>query len=102
VRRGKILLRRLAERRLGPSASRGRKRGFAVLLEDLFVGPRRRDVEEWMMDSDSDLVEGRAAAKLFVTGQVAAADVWTLAALAAWENRVREKRLMASGVTAVR
>jgi asparagine synthase (glutamine-hydrolysing) len=91
--RGKILLRKLAERRLGSPVSRVRKRGFAVPLGDLFLGRWRDDAEEWFRASASELVDGESAAMLLRDNRAGGQDLWALAALAGWERRVREARV---------
>lgn len=89
---GKRLLRELARRRLSQFPSRGRKRGFAVPLSDLFAGPWRADAIDWLHELDSTLVDGPAAARIVTRAPSVASDLWMVVALAAWERRVRLAR----------
>lgn len=89
---GKRLLRRLARERLPDLPSRGRKRGFAVPLSDLFDGPWRTDAVQWLRDLDSTLVDGAEAARLVTRTPSVATDVWAIVALAAWEQRLTAAR----------
>lgn len=90
--RGKRLLRELARERLPDFPSRGRKRGFAVPLSDLFAGPWRAESIDWLRELDSTLVDGRAAALLVTREPSVASDLWAIVALAAWEQRLRAAR----------
>jgi asparagine synthase (glutamine-hydrolysing) len=87
LRRGKIILRELAKRYGMPTGTV--KRGFAVPLGAYFAGPWRREAREWFASRDSDLVDGRAAVHLLGERKPPATDVWMLATLAAWEDRLR-------------
>jgi asparagine synthase (glutamine-hydrolysing) len=98
LHRGKIILRKLAERRLSSAVSRGRKRGFAVPLGDLFLGRWRDDADAWFQDSDSELVDGYSAAMLLRENRAGGPDLWALAALAQWEQNVRSARVSAQRV----
>ncbi len=89
---GKRLLRQLARDRLPAFPSRGRKRGFAVPLSDLFEGPWRAPAVAWLDGLDSTLVDGRAAARLVTRSPSVASDLWSIVALAAWEQRLRTAR----------
>jgi asparagine synthase (glutamine-hydrolysing) len=95
---GKRLLRELGRVRLGASFVRGRKRGFALPLEDLFSGSWRAGGIEWFSSSDSEVVDRAGVAELIRVGGGCANDIWALAALCAWEERV--KRAGAAGATA--
>jgi hypothetical protein len=90
---GKRLLRELARNRLPTFPSRGRKRGFAVPLSDLFAGPWQSAAITWLDDLDSTLIDGRAAARLVTRSPSVASDLWSIVALAAWEQRMRAARL---------
>jgi asparagine synthase (glutamine-hydrolysing) len=90
LREGKILLRELARRR-GLSVS-SLKRGFAVPLGAYFSGPWRQQAREWFGSLESDLVAGESARRLLEKKSPPANDLWMLAALAAWEQRVKEAR----------
>lgn len=85
-REGKRLLRAVARDVLPRGLIDGRKRGFAVPLEQLFRGPWREDATGWLRGVDSELVDGVAAAKLLDSG-CPALDIWALCALAAWDSR---------------
>jgi asparagine synthase (glutamine-hydrolysing) len=92
---GKRLLRELARSRLPDFPSRGRKRGFAVPLRDLFAGPWRSESIAWINELDSTLVDGRAASRLVTRSPSVASDLWAVVALAAWERRLRAARVSA-------
>jgi asparagine synthase (glutamine-hydrolysing) len=94
---GKRLLRELGRVRLGAGCKRGRKRGFAVPLEDLFAGSWRDGGIEWFASRDSEIVDRAGVAELIRAGERCANDIWALAALCAWEERV--KRARAAGTT---
>ena len=68
------------------------KRGFAVPLGPYLRGVWREDAREWFRDLDSDFVDGTAAAALLHVESPLATDIWALATLAGWENRVRRAR----------
>jgi asparagine synthase (glutamine-hydrolysing) len=91
LRRGKIILRDLAERYGVPPA--GLKRGFAVPLGAYFVGPWREEAREWFSSIEGDLVNGAGAAKLVDEKPPPATDLWMLATAAAWEERLKSARL---------
>ena len=90
LRRGKILLREVARRR-GLSVS-PLKRGFAVPLGAYFSGPWQQEAREWFGSLESDLVDGESATRLLGTASPPAGDLWMLATLAGWEQRVKEAR----------
>jgi len=91
LRAGKLLLRELARRRV-PEVAGGRKRGFAVPLQELLRGPWRAECAEWLRESESELVDGAAAVHL-LDRKSGPLDVWALCALRAWEDRLgRERR----------
>lgn len=93
LRDGKIILRRVARRhRLSVSRL---KRGFAVPLGPYLSGPWRSDAREWFRESNSDFVDGAAAASLLDLDAPPATDVWALASLVSWESRVRRARASA-------
>lgn len=85
---GKLPLRKLARDKLPVGRHSRRKRGFAVPLRDLFAGPWREEARAWLNDCGSGLVDGQAAARLLDAEHSIATDVWALAALAAWEQRL--------------
>ena len=93
LRRGKIILRELAKRLGAPPA--GLKRGFAVPLGAYFAGPWRAEAREWFSSLESDLVDGKAAARLAAEKGPPADDLWMLATLAAWEQRRKGARTIA-------
>jgi asparagine synthase (glutamine-hydrolysing) len=92
LRSGKRLLREVAARRLQGAPPQGRKRGFAVPLDDLFAGPWRQPAAARLRESDAASFDGAAAAALLESGRLPATDAWALSVLAAWEVRVRELR----------
>lgn len=85
---GKLLLRKLARETLPANKRSGRKRGFAVPLRDFFAGPWHDEAKAWFNESDSVLINGPAAARMLDAEHSKATDIWTLAALAAWEQRL--------------
>ena len=89
---GKLPLRKLAREKLPATGPSGRKRGFAVPLHDLLAGPWMDQAKMWLTESESSVVDGRAAAMLLEPGFIRAADVWALAALVGWESRLNECR----------
>jgi asparagine synthase (glutamine-hydrolysing) len=93
LRRGKIILRELAERLGAPAA--GLKRGFAVPLGVYFAGPWRAEAREWFSSLESDLVDREAAVRLADETMPPADDLWMLATLAAWEERLKSVRAIA-------
>jgi asparagine synthase (glutamine-hydrolysing) len=93
VRRGKIVLRELAER-FGVRP-RGLKRGFAVPLRAYFEGPWRADAREWFGSAATELVDPARAAGLLDDPAPPATDLWMLATLVAWENRLKLTRTTA-------
>jgi asparagine synthase (glutamine-hydrolysing) len=90
LRRGKIILRELAERFGAPLT--GMKRGFAVPLGAYFEGPWRADAREWFTSAETDLVERDAAVRMLDEHAPPASDLWMLATLVAWENRLKRAR----------
>jgi asparagine synthase (glutamine-hydrolysing) len=90
LRRGKIILRELATRYGVPM--RGLKRGFAVPLGAYFTGPWRAEAREWFSSLASDLVDSAAAVALVHGKTPPATDLWMLATLAAWEDRLKRAR----------
>jgi asparagine synthase (glutamine-hydrolysing) len=90
LRRGKIILRELAERYGAPLSSL--KRGFAVPLGAYFGGPWRTEAREWFGSLESELVDRAAAVNLAGEKTPPATDLWMLATLAAWEERLRKVR----------
>jgi asparagine synthetase B (glutamine-hydrolysing) len=91
LRRGKIILRDLAERYGVPPA--GLKRGFAVPLGAYFAGRWREEAREWFSSIEGDLIDGAGAARLVDEKPQPATDLWMLATLAAWEDRLKIARL---------
>jgi asparagine synthase (glutamine-hydrolysing) len=90
LRHGKLILRQLAEHFGAPMASL--KRGFAVPLGTYFAGPWRAEAQEWFNSVESDLVDGRSAALLAEERVPPATDLWMLATLVSWENRLKQAR----------
>jgi asparagine synthase (glutamine-hydrolysing) len=95
LRHGKIVLRELGERFGAPIASL--KRGFAVPLGAYFEGPWRAEARDWFSSVESDLVDGESAARLVNERVSPASDLWMLATLAAWEDRLAKARSAGSG-----
>jgi asparagine synthase (glutamine-hydrolysing) len=93
LRHGKILLRQLAAQLGAPLTSL--KRGFAVPLGAYFAGPWLMDAREWFGTIESELIDREAATTLLSQEEAPATDLWMLATLAAWENRLRRARLAA-------
>jgi hypothetical protein len=90
LRQGKVLLRQLAARFNAPLTTL--KRGFAIPLGAYFAGPWRAEAREWFGALESDLVDRDAAVKLLAEKEPRATDLWMLAALTAWEERLRQVR----------
>jgi asparagine synthase (glutamine-hydrolysing) len=93
LRQGKIILRELAERFGAPLTSL--KRGFAVPLGAFFEGPWRADAREWFNSAETDLVDRASASGLLNEHVPPASDLWMLATLIAWENRLKRARFAA-------
>jgi asparagine synthase (glutamine-hydrolysing) len=91
LRRGKIILRQLAKRYGVPTASL--KRGFAVPLAAYFAGPWREEAREWFGSLDSELVDGKAAVCVLEERPAPVTDLWMLATLAGWEDRLKKARV---------
>jgi len=91
LRRGKIILRQLAKRYEVPTASL--KRGFAVPLGSYFAGPWREEAREWLASTDSEVVDGQAAVRLLENGAAPVTDLWMLATLAGWEDRLKKAQV---------
>jgi len=98
LRRGKIVLRQLAGHYGVPTA--GLKRGFAVPLAAYFEGLWREGARDWFGSIDSEVVDGRAAVRLLEARPAPATDLWMLATLAGWEDRLKKARI-AGGVAPV-
>jgi asparagine synthase (glutamine-hydrolysing) len=94
LREGKIILRELAKRFRAPVASL--KRGFAVPLGRYFEGPWRAEAREWFNSTETELVDRATALRLLDQPVPPASDLWMLAALVGWENRLERARLAAS------
>jgi asparagine synthase (glutamine-hydrolysing) len=90
LRQGKIILRELAEH-YGASPS-SLKRGFAVPLREYIGGRWRADAREWFTSAETDLVDRASAVRLLDEPVPPASDLWMLATLVAWENRLRKAR----------
>jgi asparagine synthase (glutamine-hydrolysing) len=99
LRHGKIILRDLAGRFGAPLT--GLKRGFAVPLGAYFAGPWRGDAREWFTSAETDLVERDAAVRLLDEHEPPASDLWMLAILAAWENRLKRARSAVARTTSL-
>lgn len=97
LRQGKIILRALAERFGAPLT--GLKRGFAVPLGAYFESPWRADAREWFSSAETDLVERDAAVRLLDQPASPASDLWMLATLIGWENRLKRARSAAATTT---
>jgi asparagine synthase (glutamine-hydrolysing) len=93
LRQGKIVLRQLANRYGAPLTSL--KRGFAVPLVAYLEGPWRGDAREWFNSAETDLVDRVLALGLLDKAKPPATDLWMLAALIAWENRLKRARAAA-------
>jgi asparagine synthase (glutamine-hydrolysing) len=91
LRRGKIILRRLAKRYEVPTARL--KRGFAVPLGSYFAGPWREEAREWFASTESEVVDGQAAVRLLENGLAPVTDLWMLATLAGWEDRLKNAQV---------
>jgi asparagine synthase (glutamine-hydrolysing) len=92
LRRGKIILRELAQR-LGAPVT-GMKRGFAVPLGALFEGQWRADARQWFGSAETELVDPARAVSL-LERVPPASDLWMLATLVAWENRLKRAQTAA-------
>jgi asparagine synthase (glutamine-hydrolysing) len=90
LRQGKIILRELAKR-LGVPMTK-LKRGFAVPLGAYFEGPWRADARDWFNSAETDLIDAASAARLVDENVPPATDLWMLATLVAWENRLKRAR----------
>jgi asparagine synthase (glutamine-hydrolysing) len=95
LRRGKIILRELAERYGAPAPSL--KRGFAVPLGEYFGGRWRADAREWFHSAETDLVDRASTLRLLDERVPPASDLWMLATLIGWENRLKTARSTAAG-----
>jgi asparagine synthetase B (glutamine-hydrolysing) len=94
LRHGKIMLRELAERFGAPLT--GLKRGFAVPLGAYFEGPWHADARDWFSSAETDLVDQGAAVRLLDEQAPPASDLWMLATLIGWENRLKRARSAAA------
>jgi asparagine synthase (glutamine-hydrolysing) len=99
LRHGKIILRELAERFGAPRT--GLKRGFAVPLGAYFEGLWRGDAREWFTSAETDLVERDAAVRLLDEHEPPGSDLWMLATLIGWENRLKRARSAAAKTTSL-
>jgi asparagine synthase (glutamine-hydrolysing) len=97
LRHGKIILRELAGRFGAPLT--GLKRGFAVPLGAYFAGPWREDAREWFNSAETDLVERDTAVRLLDEPASPPSDLWMLATLIGWENRLKRARSAAAKTT---
>jgi asparagine synthase (glutamine-hydrolysing) len=88
--RGKIILRELADHFGLPNPRR--KRGFAVPLGAYFKGAWRGDAREWFTSAETDLVNRASAVRLLHEHAPPAGDLWMLATLIGWENRLKRAR----------
>jgi len=93
LRHGKIILRELANRFGAPVTKL--KRGFAVPLGAYFEGPWRADAREWFSSAETDLIDAASAARLLDENVPPATDLWMLATLVGWENRLKRARAAA-------
>jgi asparagine synthase (glutamine-hydrolysing) len=91
LRQGKIILRDLAERFGAPQ--KHLKRGFAVPLGAYFDGPWRQEAREWFASAETDLVDRARAVSMLEQRVPPASDLWMLATLVAWENRLKAQRV---------
>lgn len=92
LRRGKLALRELAQRRLPEEHTKARKRGFAVPLARMLETSWAAEARELFGDTDSAFVDRDAALELLDCRPVPAADIWALSALVAWEGAVQAAR----------
>jgi asparagine synthase (glutamine-hydrolysing) len=90
LRHGKLILRDLAKRFGVPVTTL--KRGFAVPLGAYFEGPWRADAREWFNSAETELVDAASAARLLDANVPPATDLWMLATLVAWEQRLKKAR----------
>jgi asparagine synthase (glutamine-hydrolysing) len=90
LRHGKLLLRDLAKRFGVPVTNL--KRGFAVPLAAYFEGPWRADAREWFNSAETELVDAASAARLLDANVPPGTDLWMLATLVAWEQRLKNAR----------
>lgn len=96
LRRGKLALRELAERRLPEEHTKARKRGFAVPLARMLETSWAAEAREVFGDAESVLVDRRAVLELLDRRPVPASDVWALATLLTWERAVTDARSAAA------
>jgi asparagine synthase (glutamine-hydrolysing) len=89
---GKVLLRRMARRRLGRRVAATRKRGFAVPLGLFFARGWNTEACEWLPARSSELIDTSQAAKIVKDAESNPLDLWALCALLAWERRLAEAR----------
>jgi hypothetical protein len=77
------------------------KRGFAVPLGAYFSGPWRAEARDWFGSLESDFVDCDAAVRLIDQKEPSANDLWMLATLAAWEDRLKRARARGGRETGV-
>jgi asparagine synthase (glutamine-hydrolysing) len=94
--KGKIALRRVAERRLAGAPMSRVKRGFAVPLDALFAAGWRREAGEWFSTVTSDLVDPLAVRRAVAAGDASPVDAWAIGVLIGWETRLLRARREAS------
>jgi asparagine synthetase B (glutamine-hydrolysing) len=87
---GKLILRERAEHYGAPVSSL--KRGFAGPLGEYFSGQWRADAREWFNSAETDLVDRAPVVRLLDERVPPASDLWMLATLVAWENRLKRMR----------
>jgi hypothetical protein len=71
------------------------KRGFAVPVGAYFSGQWRQEAWEWFGSSQSELVDTAIASRLLELEAPPASDLWMLATLIGWEQRLESARRLA-------
>jgi asparagine synthase (glutamine-hydrolysing) len=89
---GKKPLRRLASQRLGAAQLTWQKRGFAVPLSQLLRGNWTEEARSWFQSLESSLVDGRRVCDALGHPDVDPTEIWALAILGAWEQRLADAR----------
>jgi asparagine synthase (glutamine-hydrolysing) len=93
---GKKPLRELASQRLGAAQVTWQKRGFAVPLGQLLSGPWTEEARSWFQSLESSLVDGGRVCDELTRPNVDPTEIWALAVLGAWEQRLAEARSRAA------
>jgi len=98
LRKGKLVLRELARRRLSPDLVRSGKRGFAVPLDQLLRGPWLPESIDWFDGAESELVDTDRVRQGLRASVLAAPDVWALGCPVSWEARINAACAAAPGL----